>query len=366
MSRSQPKTARIEVFRTGTFTPMQGEPISYTASDLKQIADVYDRETAPAPVVVGHPTTDAPAYGWAESFDFDAASGRLHATVGELDPAFCEAVKAGRYKKISLSFFPPDAPANPTPGGWYPKHIGFLGGAAPAVSGLRNASFADADQLVTFTADFGEPGFEQAASLFRGLREYIIEKFGLEEADKALPGYRIDWLDETSIAQPAGRPSFANPEQEPDVTEKNTADFAAREAAIADKERAIAERESKLAHDDNVAFAEQLVTEGRVIPASRDHLVAILDALPVDGAVSFADVKDVPLARALRDLLSAQPKVISFGQVEVGDAPHGADVAFAADGKAVDPEGLALHQRALAYQQKNPGTDYLAAVRAVG
>ena len=50
---------------------------------------------------------DAPAYAWAKAFDFDASAGRLYATVGEIDPAFGEAVKAGRYKKVSMAFFPP-------------------------------------------------------------------------------------------------------------------------------------------------------------------------------------------------------------------------------------------------------------------
>ena len=38
---------------------------------------------------------------------------------------------------------------------------------------------------------------------------------------------------------------------------------------------------------------------------------------------------------------------------------------FAADGKAVDPDGLATHAKAIDYQNKNPGTAYLDAVRAV-
>ncbi len=72
-------TVRIEVFRPGTFTPMQGGSITYSAADLKAVADVYDRETAPAPVVVGRPSTDAPAYAWAEGFEYDASAERLYA-----------------------------------------------------------------------------------------------------------------------------------------------------------------------------------------------------------------------------------------------------------------------------------------------
>ena len=53
-------TARVEVFRPGTFRPMAGDPIRYSAADLRAIADAYDFATAPAPVVEAAPTT-APA-----------------------------------------------------------------------------------------------------------------------------------------------------------------------------------------------------------------------------------------------------------------------------------------------------------------
>ena len=50
----------------------------------------------------------------------------------------------------------------------------------------------------------------------------------------------------------------------------------------------------------------------------------------------------------------------------LGEDPASAStVRFAADGKEVDAESLANHEKALAYQRKHPGTDYLTAVRAV-
>jgi hypothetical protein len=366
-------TARIEVFRPGTFQPMEGTALTYTAADLKAVADAYDPATAPAPVVVGHPSTDAPAYAWATGFDYDASEGRLYATVGEIDPAFSEAVKAGRYKKVSLSFFRPDHAANPVPGTWYPKHIGFLGGAAPAVSGLRNVQFASADATVTVSADFGERGFEDSASLFRSIRDFLIEKFGMDDADKALPSYRIDWLSEAEITPPISQPSFStNPNvlpttKEPVVTQPNP-DFAAREADLIAREARLKARERETTEAENAAFAEQLVVDGRLLPASKDKVVSILNALPVDTAVSFsAGEAAVPLANALRDLLAAQPKAVSFGALDLPEAgADDASASFATDGKPVDPAAMERHTKALAYQNQHPGTDYLAAVRAVG
>ncbi|MBP1862151.1 phage protease [Rhizobium herbae] len=366
------KTARIEVFRTGTFTPMEGPAISYSAADLKAVADAYDEATAPAPIVVGHPTTDAPAFGWAKSFDFDAATGILHATVGEIAPAFSEAVKAGHYKKVSLQFHRPEGVANPVPGTWYPKHIGFLGGMAPAVTGLKNVAFSgDATDSVTFSASFGERGFEQTSSLLRMLREFLIEKFGMEDADKALPSYQLEWLNDATISNPPARPAFSTPAPAPtkenDLTLQTDPAFAAREADFTTREANLKEREQKIAHADNVSFAETLVTEGKIIPASKDKIVAFLDAVPIETSVSFAAGEAaVPLAQAFRTILSEQPKVISFGRTELpAPGSEAGSASFASDGKPVDAEQLDIHARAIAHQLQHPGMAFLDAVRAV-
>ena len=368
----KPLTARIEVFRPGTFTPMQGAALTYSAADLRAVADAYDFDTAPVPVVVGHPTTDAPAYGWVQSFEFDVAKDRLFANVGEIDPAFSDAVKAGRYKKVSMSFFPPTAAANPVPGTWYPKHVGFLGGTAPAVAGLKNVAFAQADDAVTFAAAFGERGFEETASLFRAIREFLIEKFGMEDADKALPGYRIEWLGEMEITDQDGRALFAAPvvippkPQETAVTQPDPA-FAAREADISTREANLAAREAEIAQTENATFAEGLVTDGRLLPVLKDKLIAVLNVLPGHAAVSFAEggEKLTPGA-ALRQILSEQPKIVTFGEVDLSNAPpQVGEAAFSADGQAVDTAGLELHAKAVRFQAEHPGTEYLAAVRAV-
>lgn len=370
---TKPLTARIEVFRPGTFTPMQGEPITYSAADLRAVADGYDPETAPAPIVVGHPNTDAPAFGWVESFEYDPRTERLVANLHEIEPAFAELVKAGRFKKVSMAFFAPSQPHNPVPGTWYPKHVGFLGAAAPAVSGLKNAAFAGAAGA-TFTTAFGAGA--QAASIFRRLRDWLIDRDGLEAADKVLPAWEIDWLDEAdekhgpiyaAQTMPPEPETEPEPKEEPAVTKQPDPAFAAREAEIAEREKAIAAREKAAAHADNAAFAERLVTEGKLLPVSKDKVVAILDALPGEATVAFAEgAAKVAPAAALREVLEAQPKVVSFGALDLGADPAGGKPAeFAADGKAVDTAELALHHKALDYQRAHPGTDYMAAVRAV-
>ncbi|MCX2697066.1 hypothetical protein [Ochrobactrum chromiisoli] len=367
------QTARIEVFRSGTFTSMQGAALNYSAADLKAVADNYDYDTAPAPIVVGHPNIDAPAYGWVKSFDYDASADRLFANLIDINPEFAAEVKKGSYKKVSLSFFRPDNAANPVPDVWYPKHVGFLGGAAPAVTGLKNVQFGAEGDDAVFAADFGERGFEETASLLRMMRDFFIEKFGLEEADKALPAYRIEWLGEMTIDPP--RTSFAAPQpppkpQETIVSKPDEAAFAARDANLTAREKRLADRERELAHEDNVSFAENLAKEGKLLPANTDKLVALLDALPENVTVSFAAGETgVSIADGIRALLQEQPKAVTFGATTLGSGPgDGAsrgDASFAADGKSVDANQLEIHDKALAYQRQHPGTDYLIAVRAV-
>ncbi len=393
MPQSLPTSARIEVFRTGRFTSMEGAPLSYTAADLKAIAASYDPETAPAPIVVGHPASDAPALGWAEKFDFDPETEHLSATIKDIEPNFAASVRAGRFRKVSMSFFPPHHPANPNPGSWYPRHIGFLGAASPAVPGLKNVAFSIAPaDAITFSgefAQFGDPGFERSASLFRRLRDFFIEKHGLEEADKALPAYEIEWLGEIETSRkPADLsdgPGFAaggfvsgdrrprisgiimKPEKEAPVPEEKPADFAAREAELTERERKLAERESAAAHSENASFAERMVDEGRLLPVLKDKVVALMDALPGHASVSFAAGGSAisPVA-ALREVLEAQPVMVTMGRHDVGQLPDDTFAAsFAADGKPVDSDEIALHHKAEAYMREHPDTAYLDAVAAV-
>lgn len=377
-SSKTPNSARIEVFRSGKFTSMEGAPLSYSSADLQAIAQAYDFDTAPAPVVIGHPSSDAPAFAWVGSFEYDAKADRLNAVLKDIEPSFAAAVQAGQYRKVSLQFFPPHHPANPNPGAWYPKHVGFLGAAAPAVTGLRNVSFSiPAGEAITFEgefASFGDAGNEQAASLFRRIRDFFISEHGLEKADKVLPAYDIEWLAEIEAPKAKGAAPFAGfstppqpaPAKEIKVSNPTPASFADREAELAAREQRIADRERESVHAENVSFAARLVGEGRLLPVSEGKVVAILDGLTSNQTVSFSEGEaQIPTAEALRQVLQEQPVTVSFGRVDLPTAPGEDTASFAADGKPVNPEKLALHTKAEAYMRQNPTVGYSDALKAV-
>ncbi len=136
------KTARIEVFRTGTFTRCRGSRLPIRRPTLRPWPmPMIRRRRRPLWWSAIPPPTRRLMPGRRASNGMHRPD-RLFAVIGEIAPAFAEAVEAKHYKKVSLSFHRPDAAANPVPGTWYPKHIGFLGGAAPAVTGLKNVQFS--------------------------------------------------------------------------------------------------------------------------------------------------------------------------------------------------------------------------------
>ena len=140
------QTKPLQIFKPGRHTAMSGAALDFSVDDLAASAAAYDPALSEAPIVVGHPVTDAPAYGWVKSLAF--AGGGLEAEPDQVDPAFAEMVAAGRFKKISASFYPPASKNNPAPGVYYLRHVGFLGAQPPAVKGLRAPSFAEGGDVV--------------------------------------------------------------------------------------------------------------------------------------------------------------------------------------------------------------------------
>ncbi|EJY2457757.1 peptidase, partial [Escherichia coli] len=115
----------------------------------------------------------------------------LMAEPAQLDPQFAEMVTDGRFKKVSASFYLPDSPSNPKPGVLYLRHVGFLGAQPPSVKGLKQVSFSEQEEGVVEFADW------QAitnASLWGKLRDFLIARFSLDEAEKVLPEWQLNSL----------------------------------------------------------------------------------------------------------------------------------------------------------------------------
>lgn len=368
---------KLEIFKPGKHTAMDGAVMNFTEAEVKASADAYDTALHEAPMVVGHPHADAPAYGWVKKLEF--AEGKMKAEPSQVDADFAEMVKAGRFKKISASFYLPDAPNNPKKGVYYLRHVGFLGAQPPAVKGLKNASFAEQEKGVV---EFGDYDDAVNAGMWRRLREWIIGKFGLEEADKVIPDYNVGTLEDAAScrgAQPCvPTEGFAEAEQKKEETMDKEKELMEKEKALEQKEASFAEREANLKkqetaarHKENISFAQGLVKEGKLLPAQKEKVVAIMDFAEsiAAGAVEFGEgdkKTSLSVGQAFKEFLTGQPKIVEFGEAarEGDDAPGTADFA-AAPGYTVDAASLEIHKKALAYQAKNLNTDYMTAVKAV-
>ncbi len=378
----------IEVFKPGRWTANNGETIEYSEADLRKAAEVYDPAKHEAPIVIGHPKINNPAFGWAERFEFK--DGKLLAIPHQVDPAFAAEVNAGRYKKVSIRWFRPEAPNNPVPGAWYPEHIGFLGAAAPGVQGLRPAAFAaDTAGLVEFSAPaFSVVGLSLADAL-RRLRDWLIGDRGLEVADQVLPNYLVSNIEleaareldaAPSPAYTAPRPATEDPMTTPahlPATPPATPPAPPATAPSADdlakREQQLAVREAELDRASFSAFVDKLIGEGKALPAHKDFLVGFMASLPKSATVEFSqgDSKvSQPSLVAFQAYLAGQPQVVELGEigkVPVDQAPTTQAPAFAAPpGFTVEREDADLYAKATAYQAKHPGTDIVTAYKAVG
>lgn len=315
----------LHIFKPGRHIAMSGEAVEFTEADLVASARAYDPKLHEAPLVIGHPKTDDPARGWVHGL---AASDRgLFADPRKVDPSFAESVNKGEFGKISAKFYRPDSPNNPVPGVWYLRHVGFLGAQPPAVKGLDSPEFAEDDDSVSFleAVEFGDWGLETNASLWRRLREWFIGQFGQEAADQVVPDWQIESIREAA-AQDKSAPAFtegnpANPKKEtPAVTPEQAAAIAAEnqrlkdQLAARDKQDQDAARQRR--HDDNAAFAEELVGAGTLAPKHTAAVVALLDDASRDGdSVEFGEGdQKQPLSAALKAFLKELPPVVEFGE----------------------------------------------------
>ncbi|WP_246520195.1 peptidase [Ancylobacter lacus] len=323
---------------------MQGASLAFGESDLAAMAASYDPSKHHAPIVIGHPRTDAPAWGWVDGLS--VRGDRLVAAPSRVDPSFAEMVQGGKFAKVSASFYAPGASGNPVPGSYYLRHVGFLGAQPPAVKGLAPIEFGEQDDVVTVEfADWQLAyGLGTTARLFRRLRDWIISSAGIDSADQVLPDNEIDSLGRAGVeagqADVAATPAFAAPAPSHPATpdngqsdmsttttdaaelERRAATLAAAEAAFAERQRAAAEDGRRQRATEDAAFVDQVVAAGRLPIGLKDASVALFAELG-EGTLSFSEggeMRETSPRAAFRDLLSRLPVPVVTAEIAGGKA----------------------------------------------
>lgn len=356
----------LQIFRKGRQVSSNGKAIDFTDADLEAAAKAYDPLKHEAPIVVGHPETDAPAYGWVKALKY--ADGHLEAEPHQVDPNFAELVDQGKFKKISASFWPPGHERNPVPAAYYLRHIGFLGAMPPAVKGLRSPQFAADDQGAL---QFDDWGHSTSATMWRRLREWLIEKFDAETADKVAPDYLIDSIRDAARQNATGisplysdpSPTRGEPTMTPEQIKQLEADKARLETELKAANEAKAKRDLEFAEAETkrkseeatraaealakrraemVEFTDGLVKSGQLLPVHKPGVIAILATIGAAPAIEFEEAgvkKSQPQLDFLKTFLTGLPKVVEYSEL--------------ARGKVTNPnDSRAIAAEALKYQEE--------------
>lgn len=291
----------IEIFRAGRHIDDAGVAHNFSEADVDGMAASYNPALREAPLTVGHPADNLPAYGWVKSVARNAG-GVLTIAPHNVEPQFAEMVAARRFPKRSASFYPPQAPNNPTPGKWYLRHVAFLGAQPPAIAGLKDIQFSagDADGAVNFSESVTTT--ETVTQESDDMSKELQEKLDKAEADlKAANAARI--TAETNAA----------------TATKAATDAEAKATSFAEKART--DRKAGF-----VSFAEAQVKAGTLLPKDKDMAVATLeqlaDAAPVqfsEGSGSAAVTRTVSHAQWLQDLIAQAKPAVSFGEFAPGN-----------------------------------------------
>lgn len=342
--------AGTEIFRAGSYVSSTGLPVTLTAADMADIAAQYNTQEHEAPITVGHPAHDQPAYGWVKGIRSNGKS--LLMDYAELEPQFAELVNAGRYKKRSAAFYTPEHPHNPRPGHWYLRHVGFLGALPPVVKGLKDvAEFCENDGSLEGCVFFSEPIELQKD-------KQMPDPIPTPPAAPApVPGADA----QAQVAQ-LQQQIAALQQQVAEITKERDAALAAQRAAE-DKVAAQAKTEESQAQAQIAQFAEGLVKAGKVLPKDKVMHVEIMNNLAKADKESLVEFSEGNIKRsesrlkAYQQQLAGKDVMVAFGE-------------FAAASSSTPPASEALTDEQLdkkvrEYMAAHADVNYAQALSAV-
>ncbi len=302
----------IEIFKGGPQTDSAG--VTHDGDALIDAAVKRFDAAAKPPVVLGHPATDSPAYGWVEALAAKAAGGvkSLWADISPVE-ALKDWVNAGLYRNRSAAFYSDGRL----------RHVGFLGGAPPAVRGLAPLpAFADEGGVIEFVDGFDRSdrsdrsdgsnrdkgGFAMNFSEFMNAIN-IFKKMGGKDED-------IDLI--APAIAPATPPAQGKTFTEADVeAARQDAAKEAREAAEAKFAEAETARKKEARAAEIKAFCEAGVEKGTIAPAwVAAGIVAFMERLDAGEVLAFAEGAEKKTPDAwFREFLSTLPKLIEFKEI---------------------------------------------------
>ncbi len=282
----------IEVFRVGTWTSGEGKTRTWTLADLDRIVAATEPKLAAegVPAVIGHPKTDAPAWGWVHAIKREGD--RLVVRFRDLVPEFVEMVRQRRFTNRSIAVRE-DLSI---------QHIGFLGAVPPAVQGLAPIALSAAASLAVFEFPAHVAKEETRMTFMEKLKQFLglAEELGIK-------------VDAPPLAKPPVDPGAPKTFSEADV---KAAAAQAAEAARTEERTKLGRAHARASLKTGIAaFCDGLKTKGHLLPAwEKAGLVTFMEQLgEIEVAVTFAAGADkqTPLAW-FQEFLGGMPKLVEF------------------------------------------------------
>jgi hypothetical protein len=300
----------IEIFRSGTHKDSSGYEKTWTENDLETIASKYDPTKFEAPLVVGHPKDNSPAYGWVESLKREGV--KLLAKVKPTVQEFIDAVRQGLYKKVSVSLYPDMSL----------RHIGFLGGAAPAIKDLQAVQFKEG-KFSSYESDLPEVKVEEKEN--KKTEVFVMDEKEFRALEEKVNTLTVS-LEETVKAD------------------------SAKSEEIKTLQTELGKAQGELRKSKFESFCDGLMKEGKLTPAQRTQAIDFMEILHGTGEHEFSEGGKKSSLEAFKDFLSRLPKQIEF-----------TEIATKGKAKAEDDKDKLISE----YMDKHDKASYKEAVLAV-
>ena len=299
-------TRHFPIFKTGIHRDSEGRERTWTGADLDHIVASYDPALHEAPVVIGHPRENAPAYGWVKGL---SREGGILFADADLVPEFDEMVRKGLFKKRSISLYEDGTL----------RHIGFLGAVPPAIKGLPDIRFGEGEattiEIITPDRDSKNEQGGRTMKFVEWIRQ-LAGKEGVTLED--FPGER-----QVEVK--------VKVEEERKRLEREFAEAGkAREDNLRAREEKMAAREREARKAGITAFCEALAKEGKLTPAMMKVGMGMTNFLesiaaietPIEFGEADGKSKQTPL-EFMQAFLKGLPKAIEFGEVATPDKDPG-------------------------------------------
>jgi len=316
----------IEVFKTGTHTDSSGNTKKWTTKDLDRIVSNYAARKTDSPAVIGHPKSNSPAYGWVMELkrDGDLLLAKVKPTVKE----FVEWVRKKLYKHVSISLRP-DLSL---------RHVGFLGAAAPAVKGLKEAEFAEEEfvEIEVPATDMSETQTKEDQTMSTpSEKEFTELKKNNEELTKAKEKMEKEF------------------EELKEKNKKLESDFQASEEERAEARKNLKKLRMNIRKNEFEQFLNQEVAWGAIGEDQKNTALKILEFL--DGEQFAEEGEDESEeVKLFKEFLKKLPAKTVPGEV-----------ATRTDAAEPTEKSKEFEEKIAEYMKGNDGVDYKEAVIAV-